>query len=130
MTIQRRLEKRINVDFDLEVYELIISDKPLVLPNTLRMKVLNVSASGILLFSNLQFDVGVHFGTVLEFDNQKLFAACVVVRKERSNTGFNYGCALLGVSEADQSRIRQFVFKEEIQQRRRLKKEQDRTVAL
>lgn len=124
MTLQKRLEMRVDVDFSADVYELIISDKPIVLPTVIRMKVINLSVSGILLFSELEMPVGVHFGTILKFDNNNIYVACQSVRKECRDSGFYYGCMLLGVSLNDQQVIRQYIFKQEIQQRRRMKKEQ------
>ena len=130
MTMQKRLEIRVNVDFNADVYELIICDKPIVLPKVIRMKVINLSVSGVLLFSEIDMAVGIHFGTVLRIDNTDIYVACLSVRKEVRDSGFYYGCTLLGVSQSDQQVIRQFIFKQEVRERRRMKKEQNRSISL
>jgi hypothetical protein len=114
----RRGETRTDVDIEVDVNKMAIKDNyPVVLPELFKMKIINLSVNGILLFSKADFAVGDYFSTVLSVNGNDIYIACQCMRKINMEEGFGYGCSMLGLSKSEQQIIRQYVFSHQIEKR-------------
>jgi hypothetical protein len=114
----RRGETRTDVDFEVDVNKMVLKDNyPVVLPEIFKMKIINLSVNGIMLFSKADFEAGEYFSTVLSINDNDIYIACQCMRKINMEDGFGYGCSMLGLSKSEQQIIRQFVYTQQIEER-------------
>lgn len=78
-------------------------------------KIVDISASGILVSSHLDILEKIKLYAELPIKSSILCTA-KIVRKEESKEGFYYGCMLLDIGKDKTDRIRQFVFKKQIEE--------------
>ena len=107
--IQRRNDTRVKVSFNLEAT---------VLGKRLSMRVANLSSGGILL--HYCIDIPKHLCLKLEIpiDTEVITCLAEIVRKEKSKAGFKYGCRFTAISERERDKIRGFVFRKQIEDRK------------
>ena len=115
-TNQRRKEIRAEVGLLLPVTKLFIGDsyRTVKLDKILLMEVVNISASGALLYCSLDIPKYVLFQLELSIDGEKIPCIAKIVRKEKSHNGFYYGCAFTLIMENSEETIRKFVFRKQM----------------
>lgn len=114
----RRGETRTDVELEVDVNKMVLKDNyPAVLPEIFKMKVINLSVNGIMLFSKREFAIGEYFSTVLSIDGTDIYIACQCIRKINMEDGFGYGCSMLGISKSEQQIIRQYVFTQQLEEK-------------
>lgn len=116
-TKQRRYDSRAQIQEFSKIYKVTLPGKPeLELPKAIPFEVLNISASGILLSSQLELPSNVVFNFLLDFVGIEVNVEVVRAKKE-GNKVF-YGCKFINLTEEQQTRIRQFVFKKQMEERK------------
>lgn len=117
---QRRSEARVDVSLELIVSKIWTGfDQCIELEKKIPMKTVNLSSSGVLLYSELDMPENVLFHLELPINDTVINCCAEVVRKEKKEDGYYYGCKLVMLEEAEQSKIREFVFKKQIENRRK-----------
>ncbi|MFZ7103541.1 MAG: PilZ domain-containing protein [Peptococcaceae bacterium] len=116
---QRRKEARIELNQSISVRKL---GKPcgdiIQLSKELLMKIINISASGILLFCRLDIPQNVSLYLDLNISNECIQALARIVRKEKTDDGFNYGCILI-LKENQKEKIRKSIFMRQLEERKK-----------
>ncbi|MGE4283290.1 MAG: PilZ domain-containing protein [Clostridia bacterium] len=113
---QRRKDARVNIDVKLYVNKIQVGGSKLIdLEKNMLFKSVDISAGGILLHSQLDIPTNLRFH--LQIPAEELIACTAqIVRKEKKEHGFFYGCELIDISESKKDKIREFVFKKQIEE--------------
>jgi hypothetical protein len=116
---QRRKETRVNVAFDLPVKKINVSKTQMVqLNKVLLMQARDISSGGILLNSALDIPKYVQFHLDLPIEKEIIPCTAEIIRKEKKDSSFFYGCKLTTSFEHETDKIRGSVFKKQISERR------------
>lgn len=121
-TKQRRSDSRVDTTIETKVSKLqMIGQEEVALPENkyLPITLFNISAGGILVYSPLKLPPNVRLTLTLPIQN--LEVKVQVIRVIPNSEGMKYGCKFVEISEDDRMAIRQFVFKEQMEQRRKKK---------
>jgi hypothetical protein len=115
---RKRKEIRVEATLPLLISKICIGeDKVAELDKLLPMKMINLSASVVLLYSPLNLPQFVRLFLNLHLGNEIVPCLADIVRKEHKEDGYYYGCNLFVTSENDKSRIRKYVFKKQVESR-------------
>lgn len=119
-TIQKRDETRAAVSFYLSVRNVIKGDRSHLLEGKqIRFRAVNLSAGGILLHSLLRIPLHLRFPVHLSLDGEIISCLAEIVRRERYEDGFYYGCKFDMLSPGDTMKIRRFVFQKQIEDKQK-----------
>lgn len=127
----RRKETRIEIELSLPIKKISVGeDKVVSLNKILPVKTVDLSAGGILLQSFLDLPEYLKLYLTLPIDNDAIPCIADIVRKEKKQDEFYYGCKLTFPSEAEKYKVRKFVFKKQLQRIRFSAKKMDPRKAL
>lgn len=121
-TKQRRSDSRVDTTIETKVSKLqMLGQEEVALPENKHLPVtlFNISAGGMLVYSPLKLPSNVRLTLTLPIQN--LEVKVQVIRVIPNSEGMKYGCKFVEISEDDRMAIRQFVFKEQMEQRRKKK---------
>jgi len=117
---QRRNETRVNLDLTLQVKKIIVGDSQNIdLPKILLVQTIDLSASGISILCKLNIREHVKIPIELPIDIETIQCIAEIIRKEKMDNGFyRYGCKFIGLTERIQDRIRGYVYKRQVENRK------------
>lgn len=117
---QRRMDVRVDAGFILQVRRLYAgSSGPIDLNGRIPMQAVNLSSSGILLQCAIDLPKYVGLRLEIPISGEPVHCNSEIVRKEKTAGGFRYGCRFSAISEREKDRIRGFVFRKQIEARKR-----------
>ncbi|MBR5229993.1 MAG: PilZ domain-containing protein [Firmicutes bacterium] len=115
-TIQRRRDIKVKISEEVTalLYHPIISSKFI---KTFKGEIMDISASGIRIATTEEMEVNQEFSFFFPpiGENEKLTARIVRIQDERDGRK-GYGCILKGLKKNQEYELRQFVYKEQLQQ--------------
>lgn len=114
---ERRNEFRVWINREIIIKELVIYDKFIHLPKPLTINIQNISCSGALMLSNLDIPIGTCLFLELLIKDEILPIIIEIIRNtDRTvNDKFEYGCRFLQLSEHAKSKLRRYVFDQQVQ---------------
>lgn len=116
---QQRAIVRVSTDlpvillYEMDGEELCDSGAPI--PAT----IVDLSATGLRLFSKVPLDEGYRFGFLFSTDFDDLTLVAEVLRREEVPRGHLHGCRLIGTTQREADALQRYVLSEQIAQRRR-----------
>lgn len=116
VTIQRRKEHRVNVNIPVPINKIIFNNKDIIgLNKRFPANIYNISSGGVLLQSSLSVPINLKFVFDLIDENNKILCFLEIVRKEKCDGDYYYGCKLKSVFEGDRERLGVFILKKQVQ---------------
>lgn len=108
-------EIRVEINLPLKVTKICYRDETVInLNKVLPIKVVNLSASGVLIFSVLDLPKDIKLYLNLPINREIVPCIAEIVRKESKKDGFFYGCKMFFISEIENSKIRKYIFSKQI----------------
>lgn len=118
----KRKEIRGIVNMEIKIEEILIDNSQIVaLPKPMAGRILNISCLGMLFESRLDIPINIGFCLKLSIENNIIDIIARILRKEEHEENYHYGCEFLQLSEPDKQVIRKYIFKKEIENRRKQK---------
>jgi len=114
--LDRRNEIRVEINLEIDVNQILIHDKYIELPKPFQIYIQNISCSGMMMTCHLDIPIGTCFFIDLPIDN-KIHIIIEIVRCKFKHQQFEYGCKFLQLSDKLESRLRKFIFQQQIKLR-------------
>lgn len=119
--VQKRNETRARYQIPLDVKKIRCDNShEICLQKKLTLESIDLSASGIQLSCELNLPENISLFLELPIGGEILNCSALIVRKFKVDNVFHYGCRLMA-SEAIQNKIRRFVYKLQLEERKNLK---------
>lgn len=112
MKHNQRTEARVDVNLPLYVQQICFAgNNRLKLNKVLPVRMINLSASGVKIYSPLDLPVYLKLFINLYIEDKILPGYIEIIRKEKNDAGFSYGCRLYTSLYKDKMLIRKYVWK-------------------
>lgn len=121
--VQRRTETRAKYQVKLMVDTVYCNDQEICLHKKALLETIDLSANGIQLSSETDFPANIIFSINLPIDGENISCDAAINRKTKKEERYFYGCALL-VSEHLRNKIRRYVFRLQLEERKRQKEKE------
>lgn len=119
---QKRNNTRVDIIFRYRITHKFVDDEHIKtekLEKPIDIAIINISANGMLIACNENFEIGHRFPFTFKDAGAPMHLDVEVVRKEKSRKANRYGCTFVNISQKDQDNIYRLVLHEQIEQRRR-----------
>lgn len=101
---EKRKHKRLDLDVSIEL-ERLDEDGITTLKYT-HVNVVDLSKSGIGFLSKQELEVGTYYDTKIQIWTKEVINAVIeIVRREKMNDGYRYGCVFIGMANTDALKI-------------------------
>lgn len=113
---EMRQDFRVWINKDVNIENIIMHDQYVRLPKPITVTIQNISCSGLSMLSNLDIPIGTCLFLELIVKDEVLPIIIEIIRnQEKKIKGkFEYGCRFLQLSETVKTKIRRFVFNQQI----------------
>lgn len=116
---QKRNDIRVKTAIPLHVTTLYTRDyRQIDLQKVIPMNVINISASGVLLQCPLDIPLHIRYHLYLPINSHSISCIAAVVRKEKKDGYYLYGCKLVVISDRSRDEIRKFVLRKQLDSRK------------
>lgn len=114
-----REDVRLETDMDV-VISTVYDEDGILVPavQEIHMTMTNLSATGISLKSEKEFNQKQSFLLTLELNSEKINLMPVIVRKTKDGKTFSYGCKLMHLDSKEEQAIRNYIFNSQLNKRR------------
>lgn len=101
---EKRKHKRLELDVSVELERL--DEDGVTTLRYLHVEVSDISRSGLGFISNKKLDVGTYYDTRIQIWNREVLDAVIeIIRREKMEDGYKYGCVFVGLSDIDSLKI-------------------------
>lgn len=101
---EKRKHKRLDLDVSIEL-ERLDKDGITTLKYT-HVNVIDLSKSGIGFLSKQELEIGTYYDTKIQIWTKEVVDAVIeIVRREKVDNGYHYGCVFIGMTDTDALKI-------------------------
>jgi c-di-GMP-binding flagellar brake protein YcgR len=112
--VQRRNDIKIKTDFKVELSMTDENDQPIMMEVAIK----NISAGGFFFVTKEELPVGKVFSFIFKKGSLPLILQGSILREQETATGLHgYGCKFILLSTAKEAIIREYVFRQQLQQK-------------
>lgn len=115
---QRRNDLRIGVFVPVYIEQIILNNELINLEQKIYGHILNISVGGLLIKTLIQMDIGLIFPLKFRLEDKEIDVSAEIVRSDKKDNWFYYGCQISLVDQRDEIYIRQFVLKRQIEEQK------------